>query len=266
MIQNQLDNDDFFLRCYYEMLQIGYENMKVVGEIGLNHLGSEELAEDLIIHSIEQGLKNVTFQIREESYYDGSKPHRVALPDSSYEKLISISKASGVSVGFACSDLKKVDYLHSIGAEFWKVLSKDLPNYELIRKLQETNKEVSVSTGLASINEIEKMLSIHREVSLIHTQLSHSIVDVNLRALDNLRLHGRPVHFGLHAEDLDVLILSLAFQPNSIWFYIKPEIGTIVPDDVHAIPIRDVGRWINKLETLQMALGDGEKKSMERMT
>ena len=47
--------------------------MRVVGEIGLNHLGSEELAEELILHTIEQGLKNVTFQIREEGHYDGSK-------------------------------------------------------------------------------------------------------------------------------------------------------------------------------------------------
>ena len=110
------------------------------------------------------------------------------------------------------------------------------------------------------------MISLHPQVSLIHTQLSHSIMDVNLRAIENLRLHGRPVHFGLHAENFDVLILSLAFQPNSIWFYIKPDFGKVVPDDVHAIPMGDVGSWIKKLETLQMALGDGQKRSMERMT
>ena len=240
--------------------------MRVVGEIGLNHLGDFGAAKRMLDAAADQGLTDVTFQLREASYYDGGKPHRNPLSEVQYVALLDQARSRGVTLGFACSDIEMVAPLDAAGCGFWKVLSKDLGDDGLIDAVVATGKEVVCSTGLSSAERITGMVERHPSVGLIHTQLSHAIEDVNLEALNVLSDHGRPVHFGLHAENPEVLILALPYRPEALWVYLRPDDDASVPDGVHALPIGSLKAWTARLNHLERALGDGAKIDMERST
>jgi hypothetical protein len=100
---------------------------------------------------------------------------------------------------------------------------------------------------------------------LIHTQLSQKPGDVNLKAIPAMaKATGLPVAFGLHCENHDVLQVALAFEPHSIFFYVKETGVDGLFDDHHALPLDGLAGTVRNLKDLMQALGTGEKREMEK--
>ena len=237
--------------------------MKVVAEIGLNHCGSEERCIDLVQDILNTCVDAVTFQIREKSFYDHSHPRKRELSDTFYVEISETIKNSGKEVGFA---ITRPDKVRILPADFWKTLSWDLCNYELLNLLSTTKKNVYASTGMASLDQIIDVSSTISCVEFIHTQLDTEISGVNLKAIDTIQQATRkPCGFGLHCEMLEVLYSSISFKPSSIFFYVKDETGLENPDDDWAITISKVDEITRNLRKLLLALGDGVKDFKENL-
>jgi hypothetical protein len=73
---------------------------------------------------------------------------------------------------------------------------------------------------------------------------------------------GLPVAFGLHCHNLEVLKLALAFEPHSIFFYVKVS-GIAAGDDEHAVPVEQLAETVSSLKELMAAVGTGIKTGME---
>src|ERR1700733_12486402 len=138
-----------------------------------------------------------------------------------------------------------VEPLDATGVDFWKTLSWDFRNNELQAALQTTGKPVFYSTGISDMQEVLAGSKGRQNAVLIHTQLSQNIGDVNLKAIHTMeRQTGLPVAFGLHCNNLEVLKLALAFEPHSIFFYVKVS-GIAVGDDEHAVPVEQLAETVS---------------------
>lgn len=84
----------------------------IIAEIGLNHRGSETDALVMLQELLSTGVDAVTFQIRESSYYDGTKPHRNKLSKEFYKKAIKLAKSYDKKIGFSIADESLVGYLN----------------------------------------------------------------------------------------------------------------------------------------------------------
>ena len=72
------------------------------------------------------------------------------------------------------------------------------------------------------IKNFVEHIKYDKNFKLNHTQLSHNIEDCNLSAIDYMkRTYGLEVTFGSHCINLNVLYLSLPFQPSDILFYVR---------------------------------------------
>ena len=61
-----------------------------------------------------------------------------------------------------------------------------------------------------------------RNIKLIHTRLSNSTGDVNLRAIQEMKNRfGNIVAFGNHCRNPNVLFTSVAYEPTDYYFYVK---------------------------------------------
>ena len=239
--------------------------MKIIAEIGLNHCGSEKLAEEMLEALLQTSIDTITFQIREKEYYDGSKPWRNRLSDKFYAKAIALAHKKGKEIGFAVSDPLMVDLLEKSGADIWKTLSKDIGNKELFAKLKATKKEIYMSTGLSALEEVKQAAASLDNPIIIHTQLSNELGDVNLSAIPLLReATQKEVAFGLHCSDHNVLYVSLGFRPAAIFFYVKKELAENLPDNAHALLIADVEHVARELKELTKTMGTGKKEKMGR--
>lgn len=237
----------------------------LIAEIGLNHLGDEQRAMRSLSRAVEAGVDAVTFQIREPKFYESTESSRRRLPMDFYCEASAAVRKAGLRFGVAIADLSLVESVADIGVDFWKTLSWDFRNESLRRALFATGRPVFLSTGLSSMDDVVEGSRQIENAILIHTQLSQELSDVNLKAIPAMaQATGLPVAFGLHSHQHDVLKVALAFEPHSIFFYVKEAGVEGLFDDEHALPLDGLAETIHSLKLLMHTLGTGKKEAMEK--
>jgi N-acetylneuraminate synthase len=234
----------------------------LVAEIGLNHKGSEDRAFSLLKKLVKTDVNAITFQILADDFYQKNHSLGGPLSEKFYKKAINFVHTHHKLIGFSIKDQQQIAFFNKNGADFWKTLSTSIKADDLLKKLQATQKPLFVSTGLSSEKEIKIVAKKFRKIKLIHTQLSHEVNDANLRAIARLeKITSRKVAFGLHCPNFTLLYLSLAFNPATIFFYVKDNLKEKFPDNEHAICIDDLKEIINQIKLFSQALGNGIKKT-----
>jgi len=237
--------------------------MHFIAEIGNNHGGDVGRAREMLAETLKAGIDSVTFQVREPRFYESSETSHLRLPQEFFGEAADIVHRAGRRLGIAICDKSLIEPLDSVGVDFWKTLAWDFRNEELRAALEATGKPIFYSTGVSGMQQVLDGSKGQRNAVLIHTQLSQSIRDVNLRAIDTMRREtGLPVAFGLHCNNLEVLKLALAFEPHSIFFYVKVK-GIPAGDDEHAVPIEPLAEIVSSLKELMTAVGTGIKAGTE---
>lgn len=237
----------------------------LIAEIGLNHLGDEQRAQRTLARVLEAGADGVTFQIREPKFYESAESSRRRLPLEFYRQAAATVRAAGRRFGIAIADHTLVESFTAAGADFWKTLSWDFRNETLRRALFGTGRPVFLSTGLSSMSDVVEGSKGIGNAILIHTQLSQELGDVNLKAIPAMaQATGLPVAFGLHSGNHDVLKVALAFEPHSLFFYVKEPGVAGLFDDEHALSLDGLAETLDHLKQLMRALGTGKKEEMEK--
>lgn len=233
-------------------------------------MGDEAYADAYIEALKDARPDGLTFQVREKEYYAKQKPGESPfLSDDYYHAVAKRTKEMGIQFGVGLCDAEKIPFFEEIGTDFYKILSKDIGNRELVTAVLNTGKPVYVSTGMSSEDELESFLtglgaSVPPNLSLIHTQLSYEDADTNLRAIQKLHERfGVSVAFGSHSTDINALYASLGFSPTALFFYIKGERQIKHKDEAHAIPLPQCHAVITNIRRLETMIGDGIKKEMD---
>lgn len=235
----------------------------LIAEIGLNHLGDEQRASRMLLSVLEAGADCVTFQIREAKFYESTETSHRRLPLEFYRDASVAVREAGRRFGIAIADYTLVESVATVGVDFWKTLSWDFGNQYLRNALFGTGRPVFLSTGLSSMKGVIEGSRRLNNAILIHTQLSQQITEVNLKAIPAMaRATALPVAFGLHSDNHDVLKVALAFEPHSMFFYVKEPRVEGLFDDHHALSLEGLTEILHNLKQLMLALGTGEKEEM----
>ena len=232
----------------------------IIAEVGLNHMGLPDLAEEYVRTLVSYHVDGISFQIREPEYYLNPKKSHYKLDLSEYIKLSNITKNAGKKFGIAVADIAVIDFLESIDTDFYKIIRNDITNIELVDKLISTGKKIIVSTGMSSDEDISsfmKHVGANDNIVLNHTQLSYDEHDCNLSAIKTLKdKYNCNVSYGNHCANVNTIYMALCYEPSDILIYVKGTSLTFTyPDDKHAIPINRFGLvcrnlMINKIETV----------------
>lgn len=149
----------------------------VIAEIGINHNGDIKIAKKLIDSAIEVGANAVKFQKRNlnELYLKDvlENPNiesqgleilldvlkEVEFSDDDFIEIINYCKEKKIT--FLCTpwDISSVNFLEKQKISAYKIASADLTNFPLIKKISETKKPILISTGMSTIDEIEKTIN-----------------------------------------------------------------------------------------------------------
>jgi|TARA_B100000287_G_scaffold432579_1_gene492237 sialic acid synthase SpsE len=237
----------------------------IIAEIGLNHLGYIELVNDYLDICLHADVDGITFQIREEEFYKNNS--NLILSDSEYKKIAKTIQSKNKKFGVAIADINKIDFLESIDTDFYKVIRNDITNKNLMKKLISTGKQIIVSTGLSTDKDIKNFINEFgtKNITLNHTQLSYDVNDCNLLAIQTMReKYDCNISFGSHCDNLNVLYMSLCYNPSSILFYVKADsFGIEFPDDKHAIFTKNIKTVVKNLKSLRTAVGSGIKQKIK---
>lgn len=171
-------------------------NPYIIAEIGVNHEGSMDLAKRLIDEAVKGGAHAVKFQSykagkiaskNSPAYWDQSKESTDSqyklfqkydgFEQKEYQELADYCLTSGIHFMSTPFDLDAVEYLSPLVPAF-KIASADITNVPLVRKCAMQGKPLIISTGAATLPEIEFALTTARnagakEIGLLHCVLNY---------------------------------------------------------------------------------------------
>jgi len=146
----------------------------LIAEIGLCHNGSVQLCKELIQVAKDAGFDAVKIQTYSEGrisaktrtarYFEetldveesiSSFLDRIIFKKQALQDIFDFSKSINIELFSTPFDFKSVDLLEELGVSGYKISSMDLVNLPLISKVASIGKPVILSTGMASMGEIE---------------------------------------------------------------------------------------------------------------
>jgi len=212
----------------------------IIAEIGANHNGDMELAMRLIESAKKCGCDCVKFQSWTTSsilskveyennrvYTDSKKKHFGSLyemvekyylrPEQHKELKIFCDK---IGIDFASSPFsnEEVDMLIKLDVPFIKLASMDINNFPLLKHVALKNKPLIVSTGMSTIAEIDKAVSLcksegNKDISLLHCISIYppEYEDINLNNIPMLKeVFGCEVGFSDHTIGFSIPLAAVA--------------------------------------------------------
>ena len=153
----------------------------VIAEIGINHNGDLDTAKRLIDAAVSAGANAVKFQKRDlKSIYPSEILETPSLDSQGTEILIDVLQqvefqeddfkeiidyCKKKQITFLCTpwDSPSVDFLEKLNVSGYKVASADMTNFPLIKYLSQTKKPLIVSTGMSTMDEIEKTVNFIKQ-------------------------------------------------------------------------------------------------------
>ena len=263
----------------------GNKRTFIIAEAGVNHNGSEAIAEQLVAAAADAGADAIKFQtfkaadgvsrFAERASY---QKHEVGGPESQLEmvrklelpfdafgRLKARCERLGIQFLTTAFDLGSVAYVESLDLPMLKVPSGELTNLPLLRKIDECHKPVLMSTGMATRDEIAAAISVlkHSDITLLHctTEYPCPFDSVNLKAIQTLRdTFGLPVGYSDHTSGIEIPIAAVALGACCIEKHFTLDRGMVGPDHRASIEPQDLARMVKAIRNLEMAMGDGIKK------
>ena len=212
----------------------------IIAEIGANHGGDMALAKKMISAAKMCGCDAVKFQSwntesliakeeydRNTKYNDSPKKHfgslyemveKYFLRPHQHSELKDYCQSVGITFSSTPFSNEEVDLLIGLDVEYLKVASMDINNVELLKYMAKFNKPVVLSTGMATLSEIEKAVRVIEEQGNQKIILLHCISlyppkyqDINLNNIVTLRTtFGYPVGFSDHTRGYSISLAAVA--------------------------------------------------------
>ena len=285
----------------------------IIAEAGVNHNGDKSKAFSLIDVAAEAGADAVKFQT-----FNAERLAAISAPKAAYQQQTTDATESqfamlkslelpvqwhkelqiyarGRDIEFISTafDLGSLAFLESLHLPFYKVPSGEITNGPLLLAFAQTGKNVILSTGMATLGEIEQALAIlawgygHRKspntlteiwkywssseasdavakkVSLLHctSQYPTPLNEVNLKAMDTLsQSFGLPVGYSDHTEGVLVPVAAVARGATIIEKHFTLDQNLPGPDHKASLEPEQLSQMVRDIRGIEAALGDGRKR------
>ena len=169
------------------------------------------------------------FLIKEKnSLWFGQRLHdlykKASTPYEWHAKLFNHAQKQGLLAFSSPFDESAVDFLESLDVPCYKIASFELTHIPLIRKVAATGKPVIMSTGMASVKEVEEAVDAARhagceDIVLLKCTSTYPAepTDTNLRTIEDLRTRFS-CHIGLsdHTAGVGASVAAVAFGASVI--------------------------------------------------
>jgi N,N'-diacetyllegionaminate synthase len=265
-------------------------DVMIIAEAGVNHNGSVDLALRLVDAAAEAGADIVKFQsfvteklvtrkAKQAAYQtrnlggdDGqfSMLKKLELAADAHKVLIGRCKDRGIRFMSTAFDDESIDLLHALGCAPWKVPSGEITNLPYLRRIGSFSQEVIVSTGMATLGEVESALSVlesagtpRNMVTILHctTEYPAPLEDVNLRAMITMRdAFGTKVGYSDHTPGIEVAVAAVALGARVIEKHFTLDRKLPGPDHIASLEPNELSGMVRAIRHVETAMGNGIKR------
>jgi len=286
----------------------------IIAEAGVNHNGSEKLAFELVDAAYRAGADIIKFQTfkaaklvtasAEQADYQITNTKRkesqlamLSRLELSFEfhlELVEYCKKIGIEFLSTAFDSESLNFLvNDLKLKTLKIPSGDLTNAPLVLEHARTGCDLIVSTGMATLSEIETALgviafgfvasetekpSIHafekayysehgqellkEKITILHctTEYPAPLQDINLKAMDTIaNAFKLPVGYSDHSAGINIPIAAVAREATVIEKHFTLDHNMEGPDHKASLEPEQLKAMIEGIRNIELALGDGLK-------
>ncbi len=258
-----------------------------IAEIGINHNGDMKICKKLIDLASEAGCNAVKFQKRDinsvytKDFLDGyrespwgktQRDQKMGLEfnKEEYEEIDNYCKTKNIDWFASAWDLNSQTFLRQFNCKYNKIASAMLVNIELLKMVAEEKKYTFISTGLSTLEDIERAVKIFEEKNcpfeLMHCVSTYPMKDsdANLNTITTLREKFKcRVGYSGHETGLAVSYAAAALGASSIERHITLDRAMYGSDQAASLAPPGLRKVVAEVRKIQTALGDGVKRIID---
>jgi pseudaminic acid synthase len=174
-------------------IEIAKETIKAAKDIGANAIKLQTYTADTLTLNSD----NEDFIIKGGTLWDNKKLYdlyqEAYLPWEWHKELFDYARSIDIDIFSTPFDKSAVDFLEQFSLSAYKIASFEITDYELIRYTASKGKPIIISTGIATIDEIQDAVDICRsvgnhEIILLKCTSAYpaALEDANLLTIPNL--------------------------------------------------------------------------------
>lgn len=260
----------------------------IVAEVGVNHNGELEIAKKLVDAAVAAGADAVKFQTfipkevvtcgaEKATYQKANMPgqetqldmiRRLALSEVDFRTLKLYCDRAGIVFLSTPFDYCSVDLLDELGVPLFKIPSGELVNDRFLRYVASRGKPLIISTGMATLGEVEEALEVVQsagvhEITLLHCTSAYPTPyeEVNLRAMVTLgHAFGLPVGYSDHTPGIEVAVAAVALGARVVEKHFTLSRQMEGPDHRASLEPDELAAMVRTIRNVEKALGDGRKR------
>jgi sialic acid synthase len=259
----------------------------VIAEIGHNHQGDVEKAKELFRMAKECGVDAVKLQKRDnralftreffDSPYDNENSfgptyglHREALElePSAWLELRDYARELGLMLCAAAFDPPSADFLAELDVEAFKIASADIVNTPLLRHVAQYGKPIVLSTGGATIVDIDRavetILPLNAQLCVLQCTSSYpaDASELNLRVITVLRERYPELVIGLsdHQDGIAMALVAYMLGARVLEKHFTLSHSWKGTDHAFSLMPEGMRKLVRDLRRAPVALGDGVKR------
>lgn len=262
----------------------------IIAEAGVNHNGDLETAKQLVDAASVAGADVIKFQtFNAEQLVTQTAPkadyqvrstdlvesqfkmlRRLELSAEMHEALIAHCCSRNIEFFSTGFDITSLNYLASLDFERIKIPSGEITNLPYLRHVGGSGKPVILSTGMATLGEIEAALDVLETAGALRTQITvlHCnteyptlIQDVNLQAMCRIRdAFGVAVGYSDHTLGIEVPIAAVALGAMVIEKHLTLDCSLPGPDHRASLEPNEFGLMVRAIRNIELAMGNGIKR------
>lgn len=205
-------------------LQTALETIKAAKEIGANAIKLQTYTAD----TLTLNCKNDDFMVKGGTLWDGKSLYELyewaTTPWEWHKELFLYARSLDIDIFSTPFDKSAVDFLEQFSPSAYKIASFEITDYELIRYTASKHKPIIISTGIATIDEIQDVMDICKSVGNENVILLKCtseypalLEEANLKTISNMKeTFGVEVGFSDHTLGITAPIVAVTLGAKVI--------------------------------------------------
>lgn len=270
---------------------IDFKNLKtsyLIAEIGINHNGDIQIAKKLIDATFACQWDCVKFQKRTPEIcvpeYQKNKPKetpwgrmtyleykkRLEFGKKEYDYIDKYCKEKPINWTASVWDLLSLKFLLNYDIPFIKIPSAKLTDKELLIEAAKSGKPLVVSTGMSTLEEIDRAVEILEKYAsqyiLMHCNSVYPAPynELNLNCIQALqKRYNCPIGYSGHEYDLEPTVYAAVLGVKVIERHITLDHNLWGTDQASSLEVVAMDMLEKRIKDISPILGDGKKKVTE---
>jgi sialic acid synthase SpsE len=198
-------------------------------------------------------------------YFDFFKNVEISFEE--FKEIKNYADNVGITFFSTPFDFESADYLNKINTPAFKIASSDLTNLPLLSHISKMNVPMIISTGLATMDEIQESLDLCNSVGNYNISILHSVSDyptkpeeANLSVIPILKEKFQiPIGYSDNGESILVDEVAVSLGADIIEKHFTLDKKMPGPDHSFSIQPNDLSNLISKSRLIEKILGHGTK-------